>query len=364
MTSDAQREIEALRRLLHEHDVVDQRHPESAPITAADSTRLARSITAAHPAPQARTRAPRRALTTLGAIAACVALAIAVVVGVVRAPVSEAATTPRMLDYSLSDPRTPLSDAPAATDALATVAQAARHSNDLAGTGDVQYVASYGWYLSIEHDTTGTTSQIFPTFTRSWLTADGSATVTQSRGSALDADGRASPDAPTGIGGTDVLPVGALDAGLAARLAATTDEAALQTALLELSTGLSCDQDARWHAQCLVEAVLQVHNQYVVPPTLAARLWDLLGHERAIRDLGTTTDRLGRPAVAVALPSDPDDTIRSTVNVLLISPDTGQLTGTETITLSDTVSPVTEPTVTSFTAWTDRQPVSAVGQVP
>lgn len=52
MTSDAQREIEALRRLLHEHDLVDQRHPEPAPITAADSTRLARSITAAHPPPR------------------------------------------------------------------------------------------------------------------------------------------------------------------------------------------------------------------------------------------------------------------------------------------------------------------------
>jgi len=364
MTSDAELEIEALRRLLHEHDLVERHDPEPAPITAAGSARLARSITAAHPAPLARARAPRRALTTVGAIAACVGLAIAVVVGVVRAPVSEAATTPRMLDYSLTDPRMPLVDAPAATDALTAIAQAARSSNDPTGIGDVQFVANYGWYLSIEHDATGTTSQIFPTFTRSWLAADGSATVTQSRGSALDTDGRTSPDTPAGIGGTDVLPVGTLDAGLAARLDATTDEPALQTALLELSAGLPCDRDTRWHAQCLVEAVLQLYNLYVVPPTLTARIWDILGHETAIHDLGTTTDRMGRPAVAVALPSDPDDTIRTTVSVLILSPDTGQLTGTETITLSDTVSPVTEPAVTSFTTWIDRQWVTIVAKAP
>lgn len=364
MTSDAEREIEALRRLLHEHDFIEQHDLEPAPLTAADSARLARSITAAHPVPVAPDRARRRVRVTVGAVAACAALAVAVVVGVVRAPVTEAAATPRMLDYSLADPRTSLIDAPAATDALMTAAKAAQSSSGPAGTGDVQYVASYGWYLSIEHDTTGTTSQIFPTFTRSWLAADGSATVTQSRGSALDADGRASPDATTGIGGTDVLPVGALDAGLAARLDATTDEQALQTALLELSAGLPCDQDARWHAQCLVEGVQQIYSLYVVPPTLAARLWELLGHETTIRDLGTTTDRVGRPAMAVALPSDPHDTIRTTVSILLISPETGQLTGTETITLSDTVSPVTEPTVTSFTAWTDREQVSAVAKDP
>lgn len=367
MTSDSQREIEALRHLVHEHHLVARHEPETPAITTADSVRLARTITATHPERHGRTRTPararRRTLAVLGAVAACAALAV-VVAGVFRPTVSEAATTPRMLDYTLTDPRSSLNDAPAAAHTLTDAADAAQSNAEPTGTGDVQYVASYGWSLSIEHDASGTTSRIFPTFTRSWLAADGSATVTQSRGSALDTDGHASPDAPTGIGGTDVLPIGTLDAGLTARLDATTDEPALHDALLQLVEGLPCDQDTRWQAQCLVEAVQQVYNLNVVPPALAARLWELLSEETAIKDLGTTTDRLGRAALAIALPSDPQDTIRTTVSVLLISPGTGQLTGTETITLTDTVSPVTEPTVTSFTAWTDRRWVNAVAEVP
>ncbi|HZL06070.1 MAG TPA: hypothetical protein VFE45_11760, partial [Coriobacteriia bacterium] len=215
-----------------------------------------------------------------------------------------------------------------------------------------------------EQDASEATSRIYPTFTRSWVALDGSATVTQSRGAALDIDGRASADAPLGIGGTDTLPPGTLDAGLVTRLDASADLTSLETGLLDISSVLPCDRDPRWHAQCLVEAVQQVCNLYVVPHTLAARIWQVLADEPAVKDLGTTTDRLGRSAWAVALPSDPDDTIRSTVTVLLISPDTGLLTGVETITLSDTLSPVEEPTVTTFTAWTNRRWVASIGTAP
>ncbi|MFI2754769.1 hypothetical protein ACGIF2_15160 [Cellulomonas sp. P22] len=360
MTSDADREIDALRRLLREHGLIEEHEPATADVRPADSIRLARRVQAEPAIGQRRWGT----LVALTAAAACLVFIAAVVVTWARPEPAQAAATPRMLTYTLANPAAGLESASPAGRALTTAAQRAASQPDAAADGDVQYTASYGWSLSITHDKSATTSRLYPTFTRFWLAPDGSATRTQSRGAELDIEGREVAGGPMGVGGTDTLPVGSLDAGLVTALAERDSLQAVEDGLLALSPTLACDQDPRWHAQCLVEAIQQVYGLYVVPADLAGSFWQVLASEVAVKDLGVTTDRLGRPAWAVALPSDPDDPVRSTNTVLLISQATGQLSGVEVITRSDTVSSVSEPTVTTFTAWTVQARVQRVGAEP
>lgn len=360
MTKDADREVEAIRNLLRDRGLMTDHEPAIADIGPAASMRLARDIQAGDPG-VARSRRPWFPVGAAAAALAVVALVLAI--PLLRSEPTQAATAPRLLTYSLADPTSLAAAAPAAN-ALAGAADVATKQPTEQAAGDVQYVASYGWSLSIEYDGTTTASSIYPTFTRSWLSADGSATVTQSRGASLgDGDHAVITGEAAGLGGTDKAPVGTFDAGLIADLAQRDDQG-LEEALVALASPAPCDQDARWHAECLVVAVEQLYERYVVPPDMAARLWRALADEPDLRDLGTTTDRLGRPASAVALASDPADTVRSTVTVLLISPDTGELTGTETVTLVDTVIDVDQPTVTTFTTWTAHTWALQAGSPP
>lgn len=358
MSDDADRELEELRRLLVDQGLIRDDVPDPEPISPEASRALARRIVA---------RAQRRSrLVNVSRVAAAVLVGVVTVTAVQLWPErTQAATTPAMLAYSLAAPAD-LDSAPAAHDALVQLAGVAAAGPEPEGEGTVQFVESYGWWREtgigadgeMDHDA------LYPTFDTGWLAADGSSRVSQVRGAALDLAGRPVPGTTTGVPGTDDFPAGTFDAGLVVTLDSTGDLRALESALIDVSAGLPCGQDSRWHAECLVSAIEKVYGQYVVPPQLAGRFWQVLADESDLKDLGTTTDRIGNAAHAIALASDPANPARDAVTVLLVSTESGQLVGTEDVTLRDTVTPVKGPTVTSFTAWTQRQWVGAIGDEP
>ncbi|RYV52993.1 CU044_5270 family protein [Pengzhenrongella frigida] len=361
----AAQEVAALRELMTAHHLVPS-VPARYAATPQDTERLlARILVAAEaeeigavPVPLPVRRRPRA--WQLGAAAAA---AVAIVVGYQAAVVPQAtAGAPVALTYSAGDPAAVASGrAPSARSALTDLASTARAQPAQDRPGSVQYVASAGWYLEVDGAEVSVTA-LFPTITQLWIAPDGSARQTQRRGAPLDVDGHLSTTAiesAAGLLSTDELPAASLDATLTDRL--PRDPAALQTELLQQAAGLPCAQDDSWRAMCLVGSVLSVLEQHAAPDDLTAAMWTVLADEPGVRYLGSTTDRAGRPGVAVAIPpatGDPDATVR----VLIVSPSTGELLGTENVTLRSEALRIDTPTVTEFTTMTTSSWVRAVGQ--
>lgn len=362
MRLDGDREIEKTRALLAEHGLLPDipvRYDHDK--DAADLLR--RRILATAQPERLPSRRRRPALLIVAALLVAV-LAAGAGVLLYQRPVA-AATAPVMLTYSVAGPDSPDS-APPADNALTAAARLAAASPQ-PGTqpdaqGSVQYLARYGWLAgadAAEPDTV--TVVLYPTLTQWWLMSDGAVRVDESREAPLDLHGRLTiePEGAPGPRTSDAVPAGSLDAGLAERL--STDPAALRAELLETQVGLPCDEGAHWTASCLVQAVQTLYDQYVVPPGLASALWEVLAGEPALRSWGTTTDRLGRPAVAVALPPESGETISPQVTVLLISSSTGAYLGTETIMLRDPAQRDSEPTVLGFSELSTAYWVGAPG---
>ena len=237
-----------------------------------------------------------------------------------------AAGAPRALRYSVASP-VELAAAPSATTSLLAVARAAdavpatsrTGTGTGTGTGTVQYVADYGWLLAVDVTATATTTTIFPTMTQRWTSPDGSVRVDQSRTGALNLDGTVSGGASISAKNqsSDAVGAGTADAALAGQLPLETD--ALRTNLLDRYELLPCEESDAWTTQCLLTAIQEIYSQYVVPPALSASLWRVLADEPGVKDLGTTDDRLGRRAHAIAVQA-PDDPLMTVVIVLLIDP--------------------------------------------
>lgn len=302
---------------------------------------------------------------TLLAAAAVAAIAIGGgVYGLTRSTPATAAESPTMLTYSAANPDA-VGSAPPATGVLEAAARSAAGSSAPSGTGAVQYVSRYGWLPSVQVDAPAAPvdARIYPTVTQWWLAPDGAVRVDEHRGAPLGIDGRVGDDVPERTGETtsETNPAGTIDPDLARRL--STDPTTLRAELLDMQAGMPCSTDARWQAECLVRAIQTLEDQYVVGPQLTAAMWRVLADETAIRSLGSTTDRLGRPASAVALPPEVGQPFEAVV-VLLISPSTGAYLGTETVTLHDAVLGIDEPAVTAFTALSTAQRVSSPGDTP
>lgn len=304
--------------------------------------------------------APRRRRPPVG-LAAVLVLLLVLGAGyaLMGATPPAAAGAPRALRYSVASP-VELAAAPSATTSLLAVARAADAVPATSHTGTVQYVADYGWLLAVDVTATATTTTIFPTMTQRWTSPDGSVRVDQSRTGALNLDGTVSGDASISAENqsSDAVGAGIADAALAGQLPLETD--ALRTNLLDRYESLPCEESDAWTTQCLLTAIQEIYSQYVVPPALSASLWRVLADEPGVKDLGTTDDRLGRRAHAIAVQA-PDDPLMTVVTVLLIDPGTGALLGSETVTVHDGPPGVTEATVTAFTSLTTSAWVDAVG---
>ena len=345
-----EREVDELRELMAAHGLVPA--VPSVHDEREQAARLLERVLAQ--------RLPRRRHPTVG-LAAVLVLLLALGAGyaLMGGTPSEAANAPLALRYSVASP-VELTAAPSARNSLLAVARAADAVPVTSHSGAVQYVADYGWLLAVDVTATATTTAIHPTMTQRWTSPDGSVRVEQSRTGALNLDGTVSGDAPTSAANhsSDVAGAGTTDAGLAIGLPLEAD--ALRTNLLGRYEALPCEESGAWVTQCLVTAIQEIYSQYIVPPALSASLWRVLASQRGVKDLGTTDDRLGRPAHAIAVQA-PDDPLRSVVTVLLVNPGTGALLGSETVTVHDEELGVTEATVTAFTSLTTSVWVDAVG---
>ncbi|MBX6387183.1 MAG: CU044_5270 family protein [Microbispora sp.] len=78
----------------------------------------------------------------------------------------------------------------------------------------------------------------------------------------------------------------------------------------------------------LVQAVISLYSERIVPPRLSAALWRMLAGQPQLGVLGDTTDRAGRPGRAIALDMAKGLPKRL---VLIIDPETGRLNSSEEI---------------------------------
>ncbi len=325
-------DMRALHDFVDEHRLVPPVHSDLLP----DADRVNQMVSEITALPQTPRRTRRRSVL----LAVAAALLVLVVVAVTRAllvvPPSAAQDTPRMLTYAA--PLTDVDSAPPAASVLQEAADVAAAAAVSSSAGDVQYVSSYGWLLSVD----STEATINPTTTDQWLMPDGSLRIDQHRGVALNIDGSIKvSDEPDPSGSTDTAPPGTLDPDLPATL--PRDPTALSGAMISAFSLTGCETT---QTQCLITAIEDLHTTYVVPPDLASAVWQALALEPEVTSLGDTTDRFGTPVMAVATPAlDPD-----TEEVLLISRQTGQLTGTETITMRSDDLKIQAPTVTAFTS--------------
>lgn len=280
---------------------------------------------------------------------------------VFRSAPAAAAGAPTMLRYSIAGPGS-VASAPSAADVLLTAARHAAALSPAEHVGDVQYVARYGWLSSGRGDGDKTIAfEVNPTLTQWWLTPDGGVRLDESRLAPLDLNGQLTDEAPTAPARdtSDTGAPGTFDPGLAERLP-TGSVTALRAALIATQAGLPCGQDAWWQAHCLVHAVQDTYDRYVVSPVLASAMWRVLAGVGDVHSLGTTTDRLGRPAIAVALPPEPGEPSQE-VAVLLVAADTGAYLGNETVMLRDASMGIDKPTVVSFNELTATRWVAAPG---
>lgn len=249
-------------------------------------------------------------------------------------------------------------EVPSAASTLTALATAARSAPGAPRSGDVQRVTTYSWLLDMDGDS-GTVVTV-PTQGKWWLAPDGSIRSTQLRTAPVGPDGLidSSADLPNaGPTATDTFPAGSLDASLPGRL--PRDPSALSTELVDLFGLPTCKQDVTARATCLFTAANELFSHYVIPGDLASALWEALAVQPGVMDLGTTTDRFGRPGAAVAIA--PTTGTKGLVVVLIISPADGQLLGTETLTASGSDGDNLRSNMTGFTAWNPSTWVAAVG---
>ncbi len=295
----------------------------------------------------------RRRLTPVRmAVAALVVVAL-VVSGVVwqtwRSTTADA-RTPALLHFSDADLASVLAgQGEPARESLLGLAAAAGAQPVVPGHGD-QQVSSYGWYLDTTIDQSGTATNVLaPMFTTTVLRPDGSMSSREARARALDVHGNVVDGQypPGGQVAGDDLPAGTFDATRAATL--PRDPVALRNALITAFAGEGATLDPGAEAGLLLQAVIDLYQREVVGPDLAAALWTALADEPAIVRLGTTTDRLGRPGVAVAAPTGQQDA--PAMVALVISPDDGHLLEWDDVVAAVPDLGIDEPAVTAFQAF-------------
>ncbi|MDR0417183.1 MAG: CU044_5270 family protein [Propionibacteriaceae bacterium] len=109
-------------------------------------------------------------------------------------------------------------------------------------------------------------------------------------------------------------------------------------------------------AYCLGEALIRLHQTYVLEPRLTAALWSAAADMAEVVYLGQTRDRLGRAAVAIQTPGA--DAGR--VNVIYADPVSGAFLGSEeVVTADDHALGLPAPAVVSFTAIVASERVAA-----
>lgn len=345
-------ELELLRRTITSAGLlplIEAPHEERGLESAEDFVARMRSVDAREHAIGVR----RRRLTSLAGSSLVAAAALVLFVAQPWQQPVASADTPPVLDYEFAsatsiayasgeDPRAEL---------LALSAAAAKQRPD-PSEGKVQHVVTDNWFANVDHNSA--TAAVVPQIDEAWLSPDSSLRLVQKRGAPLAADGRGLPTSGSwdDIPATDdeTYPAGSNDANLVHELPA--DPEGVRDELLNQR---GCEDRQRGLARsfCLQQQIVELHRNYVVPPKTHATMWRMLADEKGFRLLGKVKDRAGREGTGISLISDQDPNYR---NVLIISPDTGELLGSEVI-LIKTLPKVDlrAPAITSFTAFLESE---------
>lgn len=304
---------DALRRL------DPARTPMDAPVPL-DAERRVRELVG-RPAPEGRARrssgrTPRRAprrFAVPGVVAACVAVLLAVVVGVVGSPApSASALTPDALDYR-----------PVSRTVAEVVDQAQDLLADTAGvtTGERRSL-SLGWYFSATVDDAETAT----VFRREWVdlqwNTDLSGQVVTTAADATDAAGDTVPT----VDPTPGTLVSELSFGRGQYSPVTFDTPEATPDAMADWIRLATGADGEVHAGDAISGARRMLGEWTLTNAQESALLEMVGASPGITLLGETTDRLGRPAVAVA--GRPADAFSHEL-ALLISTETGRILGME-----------------------------------
>lgn len=205
---------------------------------------------------------------------------------------------------------------------------AARARSQPAPAGAVQHIVVDAWYSSSgpDDDNGDLASELIPVQRDTLYSPDGTVRATERRGTALDKNGRIDTQVDWSsqpITSEDTFPSLDPGPGWADSLPTTVPELA---ALVESRQDPAICEEAR--GACLVQDLVDLNTNWVVPPTVTAAFWEILATSPDISYLGSATDRLGRPALAFTARSAPGD---ETQTVILVDPETGLYSGEETI---------------------------------
>ncbi|WP_332642843.1 CU044_5270 family protein [Aeromicrobium sp.] len=349
-------EIDALRDAAREAGFADLISPESVGVQLDSADAIlarAKATEESDPVPIHRRRRTRLTLLAAGAVAATTALVLGIVP---MLPDSKAtASTPPVLGFEFAA-AAEIATAPGkpARDELERLSTVAAGAPSPAGSGTTQKVVTDNWFASIESGEDSVSTVLIPRIVETYLRPDGSFRTVERTGKPLSPDGRGLPkqgtwdDDPKSA--DETLPEGTSDPDFATEL--PLDPNGLVSGILKGSGCRATSVDTA-RTNCLFRQVNALYSQYVVTPKLASAIWAMMADQPGVRLLGAVDDRAGRSGIGFSLiPGDEPHTRF----VLIVSPATGQLLGSENILIKpDQSSDVKPPAITSFTAILDSR---------
>ncbi|MDQ3156967.1 MAG: CU044_5270 family protein [Actinomycetota bacterium] len=352
-TLHAQSELELLHRTITSAGLlplIEAPHEENGLESAEDFVTRMKSIDAHERAIGVRRRLRHFSLAGSSLVAAA-ALTL-FVLQPWQQPVA-AADTPPVLDFEFAAARNiayaPGEDPRAELLALSSAAAEQRPESP---EGKVQHVVTDNWFAAVDDNLA--TAAVVPQIDETWLSPDGSLRLVQKRATPLAADGRGLPTAGSWedfpATADETLPAGSNDADLAHELPA--DPEGVRDELLSMR---GCEDRRRGLARsfCLHQQIVELHRSHVVPSQTHATMWRMLADEEGFRLLGKVKDRAGREGIGISLISDRDPSFR---NVLIISPTTGELLGSEEILIKTLPKfDLGAPAITGFTAFLESE---------
>ena len=331
----------AVRDLLGEHDPVTAEYgtdPLARSATRQRIETLTRQPTIPAPAP-IRRRAPGPRWATAWVVAASTAALVVVQFGLpelgsgLTGSDRAYAATPHLLSYQALT-----GDASSRLQQLATSVRAFPASS--APPSAYEYVKTQGWYLNTTvAGGQPTTSAVVPVVVQRWRAPDGSGRERITAGTVEPTDSAIDP--ATVVPTSDrTLAAGELAAMY--QLPLPADEKTLQAVL---AAGHPAENGP---AETLIAVADLYKDLPVEDPAVRATLLDLVAQLPSLQLVGATTDRLGRPGVAVAI----DSTLGGLPNrrTLIFDATSGQLLADEgTLTQSAGKLNVRVPCVIDYT---------------
>jgi hypothetical protein len=346
-------EIALLRRAVEEAGLDPSAAPERFGISLDSPDEMLARVKGERDDLPAKWRWRRGVVLAAGAVAAAAALVLGLVQPWHSSPA--AATPPPILDFEFANAAN-IAYAPGkdATAELQRLARIAAKSRPPAGSGRVQHIVTDNYFESIEGDKETTKTVLIPQILQLSLRPDGSVKTIQRDGAPLSPSGRGLPkhgewDKSPRLSG-DNLPADSMDPEFAANL--PHDVPGLRAALLKDAYCHSTKLDTV-STNCLFERINAIYTTWIVTPQLSSRMWTLLSTESGVRLLGSVTDRAGRSGVGISLIASNEPQTR---HILIVSPTTGQLLGSEDILIKTTSkSDVKAPAIATFTAILDAR---------